>query len=69
VTNRRIMLFDRTARAPVPALVRCGLSAEAFYTSACGMTRVGVDPNYDSLTYFEFSPLQAEAYLEKEDGK
>lgn len=41
--------------------------AEAFYEAACGMTRVGVDPDYESLIYFEFTRAQAAAFVEKED--
>lgn len=41
--------------------------AEAFY-QACGMTRIGVDPQYESLVYFEFTSEQAQRFLDKEEG-
>jgi hypothetical protein len=31
------------------------------------MTRVGADPDYESLTYFEFTRAQAMALIEKEE--
>ena len=35
--------------------------AERFYQAVCGMTRVGPDPDYYDLTYFEYSGVQADA--------
>jgi len=37
--------------------------AEEFYEQKCGMVRVGVDPDYESLTYFELTREQAAAIL------
>src|SRR5262249_3074962 len=39
--------------------------AEAFYESACGMTRLGGDPRKQGLVYFEFSREQAKKFIEK----
>jgi hypothetical protein len=36
--------------------------AEAFYPR-CGMTRVGVDPGYYDLTYFEYTGQQATTWV------
>jgi hypothetical protein len=36
--------------------------AEAFY-ARCGMTRIGLDPNYYDLPYYEFSSQQAASWL------
>jgi hypothetical protein len=41
--------------------------AEAFYETTCGMTRVGIDPEYEGLVYFEWTAEQATAFLTKED--
>jgi hypothetical protein len=38
--------------------------AEPFYAK-CGMTRVGVDPNYFELPYYEFAEAQAAYWLTK----
>jgi len=37
--------------------------AEAFYEQKCGMVRVGVDPDYESLTYFELTRERAAEIL------
>jgi GNAT superfamily N-acetyltransferase len=37
--------------------------AESFYEHKCGMCRVGVDPNYHGLSYFEFTPDAALAFI------
>ncbi|HKI31071.1 MAG TPA: hypothetical protein VKA46_04345 [Gemmataceae bacterium] len=37
--------------------------SEAFYGEGCGMAMLGVDPDYESLTYFEFDRPGAEAFL------
>jgi hypothetical protein len=37
--------------------------AEPFYEQACGMTNLGVDPDYESLNYFEFTRGGAEVFL------
>jgi hypothetical protein len=37
--------------------------AETFYSSRCRMTRVGPDPNYYDLTYFEYTAQQAKDWL------
>jgi hypothetical protein len=39
--------------------------ANNFYGNTCGMTDLGVDPNYEGLRYFEMTPEQAEAFIEK----
>jgi hypothetical protein len=37
--------------------------AEVFYEQRCGMVRVGVDPDYESLTYFELTRERAAEIL------
>jgi hypothetical protein len=37
--------------------------AEEFYASRCKMTRVGTDPTYHDLTYFEYTSKQALDWL------
>jgi hypothetical protein len=37
--------------------------AETFYQTRCGMRRVGRDPNYYDLTYFEYADGAASAWL------
>ncbi|GEP56723.1 GNAT family N-acetyltransferase [Reyranella soli] len=39
--------------------------ANSFYANTCGMTDLGVDPNYEGLRYFEMTPEQAEAFIAK----
>jgi hypothetical protein len=41
--------------------------AEAFYETTCGMTRVGIDAEYEELAYFEWNTEQAAAFLTKEE--
>lgn len=38
-------------------------SAEGFYANHCGMTRVGPDPDYHDLVYFEYPDGVAAAWL------
>jgi hypothetical protein len=39
--------------------------AERFYAGVCGMTRVGPDPDYYDLCYFEFAADQAARWLDR----
>jgi hypothetical protein len=39
--------------------------ANSFYANVCGMTDLGADQDYQGLRYFEMSPEQAEAFVEK----
>lgn len=39
--------------------------ANDFYSNKCGMTDIGQDQNYENLRYFEMTPEQAEAFIEK----
>ena len=39
--------------------------ANDFYANTCGMTDLGADPGYEGLRYFEMTPEQAEAFIEK----
>lgn len=39
--------------------------ANGFYANTCGMTDLGSDQNYQGLRYFEMTPEQAEAFIEK----
>jgi len=39
--------------------------ANGFYANTCGMTDLGVDPEYEGLRYFEMTPEQAEAFITK----
>lgn len=39
--------------------------ANDFYANNCGMTDLGVDPDYQSLRYFEMTPEQARAFIAK----
>jgi hypothetical protein len=38
--------------------------AEQFYAIKCGMQRIGVDPAYYHLTYFEYTESVAAAWLQ-----
>ena len=39
--------------------------ANSFYANTCGMTDLGIDPDYQNLRYFEMTPEQAVAFIEK----
>lgn len=39
--------------------------ANGFYANVCGMTDLGPDAGYHGLRYFEMTPQQAEAFIEK----
>jgi hypothetical protein len=39
--------------------------ANSFYANVCGMTDLGPDSKEQGLRYFEMTPEQAEAYIEK----
>jgi hypothetical protein len=39
--------------------------ANSFYANTCGMTDLGIDPNYEGLRYFEMTPEQAVAFIMK----
>lgn len=40
--------------------------ANGFYANVCGMTDMGIDPdNQEGLRYFEMTPEQAEAFINK----
>ena len=39
--------------------------ANSFYANTCGMTDLGVDPDYQGLCYFEMTPEQARAFVAK----
>jgi hypothetical protein len=39
--------------------------ANGFYANTCGMTDLGPDADYQGLRYFELTPEQAEAFIEK----
>ena len=39
--------------------------ANGFYANVCGMTDLGADAKYHDMRYFEMTPDQAEAFLEK----
>jgi hypothetical protein len=39
--------------------------ANGFYANTCGMTDLGPDADYQDLRYFEMTPEQAEAFIEK----
>jgi hypothetical protein len=39
--------------------------ANGFYANTCGMTDLGPDADYQGLRYFEMTPEQAEAFIEK----
>jgi hypothetical protein len=45
--------------------------SNSFYANTCGMTDLGVDPDpeYDPMRYFELTPEQAEAYIEKGNAR
>lgn len=43
-------------------------SSESFYRDECGMTPVARDPKKQNLLWFEFTSIQAEAYLAGEIG-
>ena len=40
--------------------------AELFYQAKCGMTRLGIDPHYHDLVYFEYTEEGANAWLAAE---
>lgn len=39
--------------------------ANSFYANTCGMSDLGMDPDYQGLRYFEMTPEQAEAFIAK----
>ena len=39
--------------------------ANGFYANVCGMSDLGPDASYEGLRYFEMTPEQAEAFIEK----
>src|SRR5579859_1973433 len=39
--------------------------ANDFYANTCGMSDLGRDSDYENLRYFEMTPEQAEAFIEK----
>ena len=39
--------------------------SNGFYANKCGMTDLGADAKYQGLRYFEMTPEQAEAFIEK----
>ena len=39
--------------------------ADRFYLDSCGMTDLGPDPDYQNLRYFEMTPEQADAFVQK----
>ena len=39
--------------------------ANDFYANTCGMTDLGIDPDYEGLRYFEMTPEQARAFVAK----
>ena len=39
--------------------------ANDFYANTCGMTDLGIDPDYEGLRYFEMTPEQAQAFVAK----
>ena len=39
--------------------------ANDFYANTCGMTDLGADPDHEGLRYFEMTPEQAQAFIEK----
>ena len=39
--------------------------AEGFYTHACGMTDLAPDPAFQNLRYFEMTPQQARAFIDR----
>ena len=41
--------------------------ANSFYANTCGMSDLGMDPNYQDLRYFEMTPEQAKAFIAKGD--
>ena len=41
--------------------------ANGFYANTCGMTDLGIDPDYEGLRYFEMTPEQARAFITKGD--
>jgi hypothetical protein len=45
--------------------------ANSFYANTCGMTDLGVDPDprYAPMRYFEMTPEQAEAFIERGNPK
>lgn len=43
--------------------------ANKFYANTCRMTDLGADENYLGLHYFEFTPVQAQAFIKGGDFK
>ena len=43
--------------------------ANEFYANTCGMTDLGPDANYENLRYFEFTPEQAQAFIDRGNDK
>jgi hypothetical protein len=41
--------------------------ANSFYANTCGMSDLGMDPDYQDLRYFEMTPEQANAFIAKGD--
>lgn len=39
--------------------------ANNFYANTCGMTDLGIDTSHQNLRYFEFTPEQAEAFINR----
>ncbi len=39
--------------------------ANEFYANVCGMTDFGPDEKYENLRYFEFTPEQAKAFIDR----
>ena len=39
--------------------------ANDFYANTCGMTDLGIDPDYEGLRYFEMTPEQSRAFVAK----
>ncbi|MFA5984453.1 MAG: hypothetical protein WC782_10600 [Methylococcaceae bacterium] len=39
--------------------------ANSFYANSCGMTDLGIDPNYQGLHYFEMTEQQVVAFIAK----
>jgi hypothetical protein len=43
--------------------------ANNFYANVCGMTDLGQDASYENLRYFEFTPDDAQRFVEKGKGE
>ena len=41
--------------------------AEGFYTRICGMTDLEPDPEFQNLRYFEMTPQQARAFIDRKE--